>query len=183
MKYVKVINGTTSDANQELNYKVNEVNVVSHWNKTATTPEEMGGFNFSTENKVLRWLLRGNTLYEVIIPEDAEVVECESKSAPNGVFRTNKIIIKNPINITDDVAMDLYLKSDLPWKSYIQILSYIAASNFTNTAKKIVEDKINTNNAIEALEIYNNFLQRKPNPIPKLYLEIKDELQKMIEKR
>ncbi len=30
----------------------------------------MGGFNFSTEDKILRWLVRGDTLYDVIIPED-----------------------------------------------------------------------------------------------------------------
>ena len=64
--------------------------------QNAKTPEDMGGFNFFTENKILRWLLRGDVLYEVIIPDDAEVIECDSISAPHGVFRTNKIIITNP---------------------------------------------------------------------------------------
>ena len=59
----------------------------------------------------------------MIIPEGTEVNECESPSTPHGVFRTNKIIIKNPIEVTDEVALDLYKKSDLPWKSDIQILS------------------------------------------------------------
>ena len=103
MKYLKVMDNIKSNANPNIVYKINEVNVAQHWNKNAETPEEMGGFNFSTEDKILRWLLRGNTIYEVIIPEGAEVVECESPSAPHGVFRTNKIIIKNPIEVTDDV--------------------------------------------------------------------------------
>ena len=119
MKYLKVMDNIKSNANPNIVYKINEVNVAQHWNKNAETPEEMAGFNFSTEDKILRW----NAIYEVIIPEGTEVNECESPSTPHGVFRTNKIIIKNPIEVTDEVALDLYKKSDLPWKSDIQILS------------------------------------------------------------
>lgn len=179
MKYLKVIKGTTSDANTNIKYKINEVNIATKWNKNAKTPEDMGGFNFSTENKILRWLLRGDVLYEVIIPDDAEVIECESISAPHGVFRTNKIIITNPKKVTDDVAMELYKKSDLPWKSYIQILSYLAAANYKNTAYQIVKDKITSENATDALEIYDNFLKIKPNPMPELYIEIKEKINNM----
>ena len=176
MKYLKVIKGTTSDANTNIKYKIN---IATKWNKNAKTPEDMGGFNFSTENKILRWLLRGDVLYEVIIPDDAEVIECESISAPHGVFRTNKIIITNPKKVTDDVAMELYKKSDLPWKSYIQILSYLAAANYKNTAYQIVKDKITSENATDALEIYDNFLKIKPNPMPELYIEIKEKINNM----
>ena len=118
-------------------------------------------------------------LYEVTIPDDAEVIECDSISAPHGVFRTNKIIITNPKKITDDVAMELYKKSDLPWKSYIQILSYLAATNYKNTAYQIVKDKITSENAAKALEIYDNFLKIKPNPMPELYIEIKEKIKNM----
>ena len=179
MKYLKVMKKTVSDADKNLSYKIDGVNIAAIWNKNAKTPEEIGGFNFSTEDKILRWLLRGDTLYEVVIPDDAEVIECESKSAPHGVFRTNKIIIKNPIKVTDEVAMDLYEKSDLPWKSYIQILSYLATSNYKNTSYKIVKDKINRTNAKEALEIYDTFLKRKTNPMPEIYLEIKEKIKNM----
>lgn len=48
----------------------------------------MGGFNFSTESKILRWLVRGDTIYDVELPEDAEVVDCPSNSASHGVFRS-----------------------------------------------------------------------------------------------
>ena len=179
MKYLKVMDNIQSNANPKVVYKINEVNVAQNWNKNATTPEKMGGFNFSTEDKILRWLLRGNTIYEVIIPEGAEVIECESPSAPHGVFRTNKIIIKNPKEITDDVALDLYKKSDLPWKSYIQILSYLAASNYKNTSYKVVEEKINETNTTEALEIYDTFLKRKIDSMTELYLEIKEKIKSL----
>ena len=159
MKYLKVIKGITSDANTNIKYKINEVNIATKWNKNAKTPEDMGGFNFSTENKILRWLLRGDVLYEVIIPDDAEVIECDSISAPHGVFRTNKIIITNPKKITDEVAMELYKKSDLPWKSYIQILSYLAATNYKNTAYQIVKDKINALPLPEVENILFSFMK------------------------
>lgn len=35
------------------------------------------------------------TKYDVAIPDDAEIIDCESTSAPHGVFRSNKIIITN----------------------------------------------------------------------------------------
>ena len=164
MKYVKVMNDTTSNADNTLKYKTNEINIAKNWNKTATTPEEMGGFNFSTEDKILRWLLRGDTLYEVTLPDDAEVVECESQSAPHGVFRANKIIIKNPVKITDEVAMDLYKKSDLHKKTSYQIL----------------EDQITPDNAKESLDIYDNFLKIRIDPMPQLYLEIKKQIENQI---
>lgn len=43
------------------------------------------------------------------LPEDTEVVDCRSNSAPHSVFRSDKIIISNPRTVTDDIAMELYL--------------------------------------------------------------------------
>ena len=106
----------------------------------------MGGFNFSTESKILRWLVRGDTIYDVELPEDAEVVDCPSNSAPHGVFRSNKIIISNPRTVTDDIAMKLYLKSDLPEKSYYKAMAGCAVRGYMNTALKIFEDKVNKEN-------------------------------------
>ena len=73
----------------------------------------------------------------------------------------------------------MYKKSDLPWKSYIQILSYLAASNYKNTSYKVVEEKINETNTTEALEIYDTFLKRKIDSMPELYLEIKEKIKSL----
>lgn len=108
--------------------------------------KKVGGFNFSTESKILRWLVRGDTIYDVELPEDAEVVDCPSNSAPHGVFRSNKIIISNPRTVTDDIAMELYLKSDLPEKSYYKAMAGCAVRGYMNTALKIFEDKVNKEN-------------------------------------
>lgn len=73
--------GIKSGANDNFKYKINELNVSNNWNPATNDPKEMGGFNFSTEDKILRWLVRGDTLYDVIIPDDAEVIDCPSESA------------------------------------------------------------------------------------------------------
>ena len=116
-KYVRVMDGLKSNAGG-FNYKTDEVNVSENWNPKALEPEKMGGFNFSTETKILRWLVRGDTIYDVDIPEEAEVIDSPSESAPHGVLRSNKIIISNPRRVTDELAMELYLKSDLRRKIY-----------------------------------------------------------------
>ena len=144
-KYLKVMFGTKSGAS-DFEYKLGEVNVAKIWNPKELDPKKMGGFNFSTESKILRWLVRGDTIYDVELPEDAEVVDCPSNSAPHGVFRSNKIIISNPRTVTDDIAMELYLKSDLPEKSYYKAMAGCAVRGYMNTALKIFEDKVNKEN-------------------------------------
>lgn len=157
MKYLKVMFGTNSGANSSFEYKINVVNVANNWNPNASDPKEMGGFNFSVEDKILRWLVRGDTLYDVEIPKGAEVIDCESASAPHGVFRTNKIIITNPRKVTDELAMELYLKSNLPEKSYYKAMAGCAVRGYINTAVKILEDKVNVDNVDLALEEFKDF--------------------------
>ena len=66
-KYLKVMFDDISGANDNLKYKLDEVNIAKNFNPNANNPKEMGGFNFSTEDKIFRWLVRGDTLYDVII--------------------------------------------------------------------------------------------------------------------
>lgn len=145
-KYVKVMFGNKSGANNNLEYKLNEVNVANNWNPNASDAKEMGGFNFSTEDKILRWLVRGDTIYDVEIPSDAKVIDCPSESSPHGVFRSNKIILSNPRIMTDDIAMQLYLKSNLPEKSYYKSLIGCAIRGYKNTCLAIIKDKVNKEN-------------------------------------
>ena len=107
MKYVKVMNGLKSDA-QDFEYKLNEINIAQKWNPNNLDPMEMGGFNFSTKDKILRWLHRGDTIYDVYIPKDAEVIKVDDEK---GIYRANKIIVSNPQKITDEVVLELYKKN------------------------------------------------------------------------
>ena len=128
-KYLKVMFGNKG---VNFEYKIDEVNIADSWNPNTYEPKEMGGFNFSTEDKILRWLVRGDTIYDVIIPDDAEIIDCPSESAPHGVFRSNKIILTNPRPMTDELAMNFYLKSDLPEKSYYKSLAGVAIRGYRN---------------------------------------------------
>jgi len=159
MKYLKVMFGNNSGANSSLEYKIGEVNISNNWNPSADNPKEMRGFNYSSEDKILRWLIRGDTIYDVEIPDDAEVINVDSLSTPNGVFRTNKIIIKNPRKVTDDIAMELYLKSTIPEKSYYKSLAGLAIRGYVNTAKKLIEDRINKDNIDMVLDEINDFIK------------------------
>ncbi len=145
-KYVKVMFGTTSGANNKVEYKLNEINIADNWNPLSKEPKEMGGFNFSTEDKILRWLIRGDTIYDVSIPDDADVIDCDNNSTPHGVFKSNKIIISNPRIVTDNMAIDLYLKSNIPEKSYYKSLIGCAIRGYRNTCLKIITDRVNKDN-------------------------------------
>lgn len=158
-KYLKVMFGLNSGANKDLSYKINEINISNNWNPKTIDPKEMGGFNFSVEDKILRWLVRGDTLYDVIIPEDAEIVDCPNESSPHGVFRTNKIILSNPRYVTDEIAMGLYEKSDLPEKSYYKALAGLSIRGYINTCKQLINDRVNKNNIKMVLEEMSDFVR------------------------
>lgn len=156
-KYVKVLFGDASSADSSLHYKIDEVNETSDFNPEALDAKSMGGFNFSTPEKILRWLVRGDTLYDVSFPDDAEIISPSSKAAPNGVYRTNKIIISNPQKITDDLALYLYEKSDLPLESYYKSLAGLMIRGHYNTALRLIRDKVNKDNIEEVLYEINDF--------------------------
>ena len=155
-KYVEVMFGNKSGANG-YEYKIGKVNIAEYWNPNDIDAKNMGGFNFSTEDKIIRWLVRGDTIYDVIIPEDSEVIDCPSESTPHGVFRANKIIILNPKPITDEMATELYKKSNLPEKSYFKAMAGCCARGHINTAKQILKDKINKSNINLAISEFEDF--------------------------
>ena len=177
--YKKVLNQETSNAGG-FTYKINEVNIATHWNPKANKPKDFGGFNFSTEDKIIRWLLRGDTIYDVELPEDAEVIECENKNAPHGVFRTNKIILKNPKTIDESMVMDLYEKSDLPENSYFQCLSFLSLKNYDEVCEKIIKDKINKENQKDAYETFRTFIEVKEKDQTETYKKVLKMLKERI---
>lgn len=153
-KYVRVMDGLKSNAGG-FEYKLNEINVSDSWNPEAHSGKEFGGFNFTTESCILRWLHRGSTIYDVEIPKDAETVKIEGATI---LFRTNKIIVKNPRKVNDDLALHYYEISNIPEKSYYKALGAVAVMNYKKTAFKILKDKVNNNNINEVLEEWNEFI-------------------------
>lgn len=161
MKYLKVMFGNISGADKELEYNIDEVNEANVWNPNADNPKDMGGFNFSNEENILRWLIRGDTLYDVIIPDDAEVIKVDHISTPNGVYRSNKIILSNPTVVDDEIAMELYLKSNMPEKTYYKALAGLAIRGYRETCIKLIKDRINKDNIDLVLSEINDFVNSK----------------------
>ena len=147
-KYVRVMYGLKSDASG-YEFKLNEINEANNWYKEDGTTNPIGGFYFSTEEGIVRWLLRGNIIYDVEIPKDAIVVE---EKGSNIVFRSNKIIIKNPRKITDEYAIELYKKSKLPETIYYRVIGILAMCGYEKASLEVIKDKVNSNNLDEVIE-------------------------------
>lgn len=165
MKYIKVMYGLTAGANSNFHYKLNDVTYAKTWNPNAKNGKEFGGINFSTPEKILRWLHRGDTLYDVTIPDDAEVIDVVESATPHGVFRTNKIIISNPRKIDDEMALQFYKISTIPDEAYYDALGVVSIMNYKKTALAILNDKVNKNNINEVLTSWNDFIYKKPERI------------------
>ena len=179
-KFVKVMFGTTSGAKSDFKYKIDEVNISNNWNPTAESGKDFGGFNYCSEECILRWLHRGDTIYEVEVPKDAENVKIEGATI---IYRTNKIIIKNPRKVDDDLALHFYNISNIPEKSYYKALGGVAIMDYEKTARAILRDKVNESNIDEVLEEWNDFIshgnKNDRKNVNNLVKEIEDYLYKV----
>ena len=154
-KFVKVMYDLTSGADKGFEYKIGEVNIASNWNPDAKNGKDFGGFNYCSEECILRWFHRGDTIYDVTIPGDAESVRLDGATT---IYRTNKIIISNPKKVDDELALYYYHISKIPEKSYYKALSVVSIMNYKKTAYSIFKDKINKDNIDEVLEEWNDFI-------------------------
>lgn len=155
-KFVKVMYGTTSGAKSDFEYKIGEVNISNNWNPNADSGKEFGGFNYCDEKCILRWLHRGDTIYDVEVPKDAENIKLDGATT---IYRTNKIIVKNPRKVDDDLALHFYEISEIPEKSYYKALGAVTIMNYEKTAKAILRDKVNKNNIDTVLEEWTDFIE------------------------
>ena len=156
-KYVRVMDKDISNASGK-KFKINEVNISEKWNPNSLEAEEMGGFNFGVEDKILRWLHRGDTIYDVIIPKDAEVILVDDIK---GIYRTNKIIVTNPRAITDDLVLDLYKKTTLPNKIIAECLLTLIWKNRIEISKYIIKDRVTIDNVSEFLKEFVSYAGEK----------------------
>ncbi len=158
-KFVRVMDGLKSNAGG-FDYKLDEINVSETWNTSTTNPELMGGFNFCTEDKILRWTHRGDTIYDVIIPEGAEVVHVDEEK---GIYRANKIIVTNPRPLTEEMLLNFYQKNTLSNKMIAECLQILLWKNRLNIAKFIILDRVNKENIDE---IFSRYIEYASNGNP-----------------
>ncbi len=124
----------------------------------ATDSTKMGGFCVSTYNYAFRWLIRGDTLCEVKILEDSKFYKTVSE---NDIYVCNKMILSNPQKIDDDFAMELYKASTLNETSYFIAMTACAICGYINTALKVCEDRVNTQNVSIAISEFEGFCKRR----------------------
>ena len=152
-KFVRVMDGLKSNAGG-FEYKLDEVNIANNWNPSEKEPDKVGGFNFGTEDKILRWLHRGDTLYDVIIPKDAELI---TVSEEKGIYRSNKIIVTNPRKITNELVLELYKKCTLSDKVIADTIMTLIWKDRIEIAKYIIKDRVNKDNINEILEEFEKY--------------------------
>lgn len=159
-------------------YILDEITVSEVWDPHNDDWGKRGGFNFTNEECCLRWMSRGDTLYEVEIPEDGEVVEVVNSKTPGGIFIANKIILKNPINISSKLLFDYYEKSKLPLKTYFECIGLLAARGYYDLCIKIINDKVSDMNIDEAILEFNESIKPWHEVDYQCYNKVKEELLK-----
>lgn len=157
-KFYKVLLGTESSACPGFHYNVDTETIAPHWNPAGDGPAEIGGFNIATEAAMLRWICRGNILYDVILPEDAEIVYPPNDQIQGELARVNKLILTNPRPMTDEIAMHFYKKAKFHHQEYFKILVICAICGHTKTCEAILHDHVTPVNARECLMVWDSFL-------------------------
>lgn len=157
-KYYRVIQ-TVKEYRDGRRFPLNEV-VASDKkvNLNAQNREDIGGFYISTQEYIFRWIIRGDTLCEVTIPEDTKIYKTTSE---NGIYVADKIILSNPIKLDEDLVMELYNASKLPEISYFKAMTACAICGFINVALKVCEDKVNKDNVSMAISELEDFCKRR----------------------
>ena len=179
IKYYRVIQ-TVKGYRDGRRFPLNEV-VISDKkvNIDAKAREEIGGFYISTLDYIFRWIIRGDTLCEVTIPEDTKIYKTTSE---NGIFVADKIILSNPIKLDEELVMKLYKSSLLPEISYFKAMTACAICGYTNVALKVCEEKVNKSNVDIAIKELEEFCKRRNDEKYIDTEEVKTSLQRLKDK-
>ncbi|MBR1540484.1 MAG: hypothetical protein IJ629_04895 [Clostridia bacterium] len=181
-KYYRVIQ-TQREYQDGRRFSIDEVVVADKKvDLNATDRTNLGGFCISTYNYIFRWLIRGDTLCEVKIPEDTKIYKTVSE---NGIYIAEKMILTNPRKVDDDFAMELYQNSTLPEISYFKAMTACAICGYIKTAMKVLEDKVNQENIDVAISEFEDFCKRREDekfsedllteePVKMLYSKLKE---------
>ena len=157
-KYYRVIQ-TKKEYSDGRRFPIDEIVIADKKvNLNASDKNELGGFCVSTKEYIFRWLIRGNLLCEVIIPDDCKIYKTIHKS---GVYIADHIILTNPKEVDDEFATQLYLQSNLPEIEYFKAMAACVICGYINTALKVCHDKVNVKNVEIAINEFNNFCGRK----------------------
>ena len=159
MKYLKWAFKNNIGHRENQKFEIGKVMVCDTWDPKNEDWDKRGGFNFTNEECALRWMSRGDTLYEVEVPTDGEILNVRNDKTPGGIIVSNKIILKNPIPISEDLLMFFYDKSKLPLSTYFECIGILASRSYYDIALNIIKDKVTMDNIDLALEKFNSSLK------------------------
>ena len=159
MKYLKWVFKDSIGNRENQKFEIGKEIICDTWDPNNKDWEKRGGFNFTNEECALRWMSRGDTLYEVEIPEDAEVINVKNNKTPGGIIVANKIVLNNPIPISNELLLKYYDKSKFPISTYFECVGLLAARGYYDIALKIIKDKVNMNNIDIAIDEFNNSIK------------------------
>ena len=86
MKYLKWVFKDNIGHRDNKKFAIGKVMTCDTWNPDNIDWDKRGGFNFTNEECALRWMSRGDTLYEVEIPPDGEILEVKNDKTPGGII-------------------------------------------------------------------------------------------------
>ena len=173
MKYLKWV---FKDNNK---FELGKATICDTWDPNNSDWEKRGGFNFTNEECALRWMSRGDTLYEVEIPKDGEILEVKNDKTPGGIIVANKIILNNPIPISDELLQDFYNKSKLPLSTYFECIGLLASRGYYDLSLRIIKDKVNLENIDLALEEFNSSIKPWHKVNYECYNKVKEILEEI----
>lgn len=179
MKYLKWCFGNNLAYKENEQFEVGEVLVSDEWDPHNADWDKHGGFNLTNEKCAFRWVSRGDTLYEAELPDDAEIVEVPNYKTPGGIFIANKIILKNPKPISEEMLIDFYKKSDLPLNTYFECIGIYSARGYYDLALMLIKDKVNMDNIDDAIETFNNSIKPWHKVNYEIYNKVKQALEEI----
>ena len=178
-KYLKWAFSNKVGHNEDQTFEIGKEIICDTWDPKNEDWDKRGGFNFTNEECALRWMSRGDTLYEVALPEDAEVLNVRNDKTPGGILVANKIIMNNPIPISEDLLFEFYKKSKLPLETYFETIGLLASRGYVELAKTIIKDKVTIDNIDLALEEFNNSIKPWHKVDFDSYNKVKEILEKI----
>lgn len=159
MKYLKWVFKDNIGHRDNQKFEIGKVITCDTWDPDNTDWDKRGGFNFTNEECALRWMSRGDTLYQVEIPSDGEIVEVRNDKTPGGIIVANKIILKNPVPISEELLMNFYKKSKLPLTTYFECIGLLASRGYYDISLNLIKDKVNMDNIDLALDKFNSSIK------------------------